>query len=166
MNKKFFILLTAMLLTFASASLADDGLGSLVNAAPSVTADPSQTQAEAALLAELPTAVIHFALQERDDGRMEWNIFFTNGTDIGQAEVDAETFVVRKLKTYAMPEDTLTAGQAVASLKAAKGELILRDLELDRDDGQLWYEGECELNGKKYDFEMTTGGKVVEWERD
>lgn len=37
---------------------------------------------------------------------------------------------------------------------------------LDRDDGRLVYEGEAELDGRFYDFEMTAEGKIIEWERD
>ena len=165
MKKTLFILLTAVLILTASFALADDGLGALPQTAPAA-AEPGQAQAEAAVLKEFPNAVIHYSLHDYDDGRPEWNVFFTDGTFIGECEVHAETFEIRKIRTYDRPADALTADKAVEALIAQKGALTVTDLELDRDDGQLWYEGDVELNGRRYEFEMTAAGRIVEWERD
>ena len=40
------------------------------------------------------------------------------------------------------------------------------DLELDHDDGRLRYEGVAEQSGKRYEFELSVSGKIIEWERD
>ena len=164
MKKSLFLLITAVLVLFVSFALADDGLGAL----PQTSAQPtdSQKQAEAAVLKEFPNAVIHFSLLDYDDGRPEWNIFFTDGAAIGECEVHAETYEIRKSRTYEMAANTLTADKAVEKLIAEKGALTLTDLELDRDDGRLCYEGDSELNCKRYEFEMNADGRIVEWERD
>jgi len=159
MKKKIFGILTAVLVILASVSLADDGLGLI--AAPVLAPD----EAQEAVRKVYPNAVIHYAVEERDDGRMEWNVFFTDGTMLGQCEVDAQTWAVREKKTWQMPEGALTADQAVEKLAAEKGALTILELELDRDNGRLWYEGEAELDGKRYEFEMTVTGEIVEWER-
>ena len=164
MKKSLVLMITAVMVLFASFALADDGLGVL----PQGSAQPtdSQKQAEAAVLKAFPSAVIQYALLDYDDGRPEWNLFFTDGALIGECEVHAETYEIRKTRTYDMAADTLTADKAVEKLIAEKGALVITDLELDRDDGRLCYEGDAELNGKRYEFEMTASGRIVEWERD
>ena len=164
MKKNLFIIATAALLLLASFALADDGLGVLPTA--TYAPDSGEARAVAVVLAERPAAVINYILQDFDDGRPEWNVFFTDGADLGEAEVNAETYELRKIKSYEKTADMLTADKAVAQLIAAKGALTITELELDRDDGTLWYEGDAELDGRRYEFEMRANGKIVEWERD
>ena len=120
----------------------------------------------AALKVSLPEAVVDFAVRERDDGRDEWDLFFTQGNQMGEAEVLESTNEIRKVTLYEKPEGALTAGEAMARLSQLKGNVVIIDLELDRDDGGLFYEGEAELDGKRYEFEMTAAGEIIEWERD
>ena len=47
-----------------------------------------------------------------------------------------------------------------------QGDLQIVDLELDRDNGRLRYEGEATLDGKRYEFEISVAGEIIEWERD
>lgn len=168
-KQKLFWILLVVLLVGASRVLADDGLGSLVGTNPPVVTlapDAPQALAQAAVLKQYPNAVIHYAIQERDDGRLEWNVFFTDGTQLGECEVNGETYALREVRTYDMPVDALTADRAVEKLAAEKGAIAVTSLELERDDGRLWYQGEAELNGWRYEFEMTIDGTLVEWERD
>jgi len=162
MKKHLFAALLLSLLLIASAALADDGLGVLTSADLSVPENP----AVQAVLKEVPGATIQYSLLDTDDRREEWDIFFTDGTLMGECEVDAETYEIRKIRTYEASPDALTADKAVEALKAAKGALEITELDLDRDDGALWYEGECLLDGRRYEFEMTASGRIVEWERD
>ena len=120
----------------------------------------------AALKVSLPEAVVDFAVRERDDGRDEWDLFFVLGNQMGEAEVLESTNEIRKVTLYEKPEGALTAGEAMARLSQIKGNVVIIDLELDRDDGNLFYEGEAELDGKRYEFEMTAAGEIIEWERD
>ena len=120
----------------------------------------------AALKVSLPEAVVDFAVRERDDVRDEWDLFFVLGNQLGEAEVLESTNEIRKVTLYEKPEGALTAGEAMARLSQLKGNVVIIDLELDRDDGGLFYEGEAELDGKRYEFEMTAAGEIIEWERD
>ena len=73
---------------------------------------------------------------------------------------------LRKVTLYEKPDGALTAAEAMEKLAASKGAVTVIDLDLDRDDGRLRYEGEAELDGKRYEFEMSVTGELLEWERD
>ena len=120
----------------------------------------------AAAKVSLPEAVVDYAVRERDDGRYEWDLFFTQGSQIGEVEVIESTNEIRKVTLYEKPEGALTASEAMALLAEKKGAIEIIDLELDRDGGSLRYEGEAELSGKRYEFEMRITGEIIEWERD
>lgn len=123
-------------------------------------------RAAAALQAHTPGAQVDYAVRERDDGRYEWELFFIAGGQLGAAEIPEGTDTVRSVRQYDMPEGGMTASQAMAALAQEKGDVTIIDLELERDDGSLRYEGEAELDGKRYEFEISMTGKVVEWKRD
>lgn len=125
-----------------------------------------KNNALAAAKVSLPDAVVDYAVRERDDGRYEWDLFFTQGSQIGEVEVIESTNEIRKVTLYEKPEGALTASEAMALLAEKKGALTIVDLELDRDGGSLCYEGEAELSGKRYEFEMRITGEIIEWERD
>lgn len=114
----------------------------------------------------LPNAVVDYAVRDHDDGRYEWDIFFTQGNQLGKCEVLESSNELRKVKLYEKPEGALTAGEAMAMLAEKKGELVIVDLDMDMEGEQLYYEGEAELGGKRYEFEMSAAGEIIEWERD
>lgn len=158
MKRKLFALMLALMMMIAAGALAD---------APVEELTAEETLAAEAVLAAQPGAQVNYLIKERDDGRWEWDVFFQQGTALGEATVNAETYAVLKTKTYDnLPADALTADQAVAKLKELKGALTITELDFDRDDGSYRYEGSAELDGKRYEFEMTVSGKLVEWERD
>ena len=162
MKKTMIILAMALVMLLASNAMAD----SYYLDRSSLPADSQQT-AEAAFAARLPQATLSFSILDRDDGRFEWEIFFTNGGALGVCEVDATTGVVIRVKEYTdLPAGALSADAAIEALKAAKGNLSVVELDLERDDGRLVYEGEAELDGRFYDFEMTVSGQIIEWERN
>ena len=123
-------------------------------------------KAAAALQAHTPGAQVDYAVRERDDGRYEWDLFFTLGGQLGEAEIAEADYTVRRVRQVDMPEGGMTASQAMAVLAQEKGDITILDLELERDDGSLRYEGEAELDGKRYEFEIDVTGKIVEWKRD
>ncbi|MBQ7885966.1 MAG: hypothetical protein IJ313_03630 [Clostridia bacterium] len=125
-----------------------------------------KSNALAAVKVSLPDAVVDYTVRERDDGRYEWDLFFTQGNQLGKVEVLESTNEIRKVTLYDKPEGALTASEAMALLAQKKGALEIIDLELDRDNGSLRYEGEAELGGKRYEFEMRVTGEIIEWERD
>ena len=127
---------------------------------------PELAKPLAALQVSLPDAQLNYALKEREDGRWEWKLFFTQGTSMGVCKVWEDSNTIRKVEMYEKAADALTADKAVEKLVQEKGNVILQELDLDWDDGRLCYEGEAELDGKRYEFEMTAEGRIIEWERD
>ena len=154
MKKKIAIVLMALLLV----------TGALSASAEEFTAE--KENAIAAVKVSMPEAAVDYAVRERDDGRYEWDLFFTQGNQLGEVEVLESTNEIRKVTLYEKPEGALTASEAMALLAEKKGAVTIIDLSLDRDDGSLRYEGEAELDGKRYEFEMRVTGELLEWERD
>ncbi len=137
--------------------------------AEAVQPDPYAAQREnaiAAMKVSLPDATLHYAVRERDDGRDEWNLFFTQSENLGVCKVIEKTNEIRKVELFKKGETMLTADLAMEKLAQQKGAMTILELELDWDDGYLTYEGEAEMNGKRYEFEMTADGEIIEWERD
>lgn len=120
----------------------------------------------AAVRVSLPEAAIDYAVRERDDGRAVWNVFFTQGTQLGVCKVLESTNEIRRVELFEKPEGAMNAAEAMAALAQSKGEMTVTELELDWEDGELIYEGEAELNGKRYEFEISVTGEMLEWERD
>lgn len=157
--KKTLISILAMLVLFLAV---DEVLGE--------AAEPYAAERAAAIAAvqtAMPDAVIDYAVRDRDDGRYEWNVFFKQSGVLGEAKVIEGGNEVRRVEMFNQSrEGSLTASEAMAKLSQEKGDMTVVDLELDWDDGRLSYEGEAEMNGKRYEFEITTEGVVIEWERD
>ena len=153
MKKIFAMMLVLALLTVAGAAMAEEFATEKQNAL-------------AAFKVSMPDAVVDYTVRDRDDGRYEWDIFFTQGAQLGVCEVLESTNEIRKVKLYEKPEGALTASEAMEKLAQKKGAITVTDLDLDRDDGRLVYEGEVQLDGKRYEFEMKVTGEIVEWERD
>lgn len=114
----------------------------------------------------LPDAVVDYAVRERDDGRYEWNLFFTQGDQLGVCKVLESSNEIRRVELFKRDPGELTASEAIAKLAEKKGAITVTELELDWDDGCLTYEGDAELDGKRYEFEMKANGTIIEWERD
>jgi len=153
MKKIFAMMLALVLLMMAGAAMAEEFA-------------TEKNNALAAFKVSMPDAVVDYTVRERDDGRYEWNIFFTQGSQIGVCKVLEANNEIRKVKLYERTAGALTASEAMAKLAEKKGAVTVVDLDLERDDGRLVYEGEVELDGKRYEFEMKVTGEIVEWERD
>jgi len=128
--------------------------------------ETAQENAVSAMKVSLPEATLHYAVREYDDGRAQWNLFFTQGASIGICKVNEENNTIRKVELYEMTDGMLTADKAMQMLEAEKGPLTVVELELDRERDSLVYEGEAEVDGKRYEFEMNALGRIIEWERD
>ena len=153
MKKMFAMLLTLALLMMAGAAMAEEF-------------ETEKNNALAAFKVSMPDAVVDYTVRERDDGRYEWKLFFTQGSQIGMCKVLESSNEIRKVKLYEKTAGVLTASEAMAKLAEKKGAVTVTELDLDRDDGRLVYEGDAELDGKRYEFEMKATGEIVEWERD
>ena len=153
MKKIFAMMLALALLTMAGAAMAEEFATEKQNALN-------------AFKVSMPDAVVDYTVRDRDDGRYEWDLFFTQGSQLGVCEVLESTNEIRKVKLYEKTEGALTASEAMARLAEKKGAITVTELDLDRDDGRLVYEGEVQLDGKRYEFEMKITGEIIEWERD
>ena len=152
MKKRIAMVLMALMLVTAAAGAEEFAV--------------EKENALAAVKVSLPEAVVDYAVRDYDDGGYEWILFFTQGSQIGEAKVLERTNEIRKVTLYEKKEGMLTASEAMALLAEKKGALVVKDLDLDRDDGVMCYEGEAELDGKRYEFEMSATGQIIEWERD
>ena len=153
MKKIFAMLLALALLMMAGAAMAEGF-------------ETEKNNALAAFKVSMPDAVVDYTVRERDDGRYEWNIFFTQGSQIGMCKVREESNEIRRVELFEKTAGVLAASEAMAKLAEKKGAVTVTDLELDWDDGRLTYEGDAQLDGKRYEFEMKATGDIIEWERD
>lgn len=127
--------------------------------------------AEKALLALQPDAVIHFVQPDREDGGHVYQIRFSTEALIGKAELNAETGALREMElnytTSPRAQGALTADEAKALALSMAPNGRIAEFETDRDDGRVVYEGEVIADGVKYEFtiDAETGG-LIEWEID
>lgn len=123
----------------------------------------------------LPGCEVDYAYSCLDDGLNEWHAFCLLDGDMWRLTFTAdngdviETEVIPGAADEAAATPMLSASGAIDALKAAKGNIAIIDLDFDFDDdaGIMYYEGECTLDGKKYEFKINAAtGDVAEWELD
>ena len=156
-RKMFSLAMVLVMALTAQAALAESA------------ADPNaaaRDKAVAAMKVSMPEAVVDYAVRERDDGRYEWELFFEVNGQLGKCEVREDNGEIRKVSLYDKPEGALKASEAMELLAQKKGAISIIELDLDREGGGLYYEGECEVGGRRYEFEMADDGSIIEWERD
>jgi len=163
--KTWFAVLMALMMA-CSAALADDGRGVLTTETQAVVSAPEAVLQ--AVAAALPEAAPYYALEEYDDGRKEWDVFFTTAAgELGSCTVKDGSFQVRDVERYTnLPADALLVTEALAKLQAEKGAFSPTELEMDRENGRICYEGQGLLDGRMYEFVITVEGNILEWERD
>lgn len=123
----------------------------------------------------LPGCEVDYAYSCLDDGLNEWHAFCLLDGDMWRLTFTAdngdviETEVIPGAADEAAATPMLSASGAIDALKAAKGNIAIADLDFDFDDdaGIMYYEGECTLDGKKYEFKINAyDGSIAEWELD
>ena len=123
----------------------------------------------------LPGCEVDYVYSCLDDGLNEWHAFCLLDGDMWRLTFTAdngdaiETEVIPGAADEAAATPMLSASGAVDALKAAKGNIAITDLDFDFDDdaGIMYYEGECTLDGKKYEFKINAyDGSIAEWELD
>lgn len=123
----------------------------------------------------LPGCEVDYAYSCLDDGLNEWHAFCLLDGDMWRLTFTAdngdviETEVIPGAADETAATPMLSASGAIDALKAAKGNIAITDLDFDFDDdaGIMYYEGECTLDGKKYEFKINAAtGDVAEWELD
>lgn len=143
-----------------------------------LTATLDRDAAIKAAQAMLPGCEVDYIYFDEDDGVNEWHALCTLDGDMYMMEFAAENAqLIRLLKQEVIPgaadaqseSKLLTAREAVDALKLAKGDLDITDLDFDFDayEGAIYYEGECTLGYKKYEFKINAyDGSIAEWELD
>lgn len=123
----------------------------------------------------LPGCEVDYAYSCLDDGLNEWHAFCLLDGDMWRLTFTAdngdviETEVIPGAADEAAATPMLSVSGAIDALKAAKGNIAITDLDFDFDDdvGIMYYEGECTLDGKKYEFKINAyDGSIAEWELD
>lgn len=123
----------------------------------------------------LPGCEVDYTYSCLDDGLNEWHAFCLLDGDMWRLTFTAdngdviETEVIPGAADETAATPMLSASGAIDALKAAKGNIAITDLDFDFDDdaGIMYYEGECTLDGKKYEFKINAAtGDVAEWELD
>lgn len=127
----------------------------------------TEADAQDRVLAKFPTAQFYLTVAEKDDDGCTFEVFFADGEVLCEATVNAETGDLLRLETYPAAKGLLTADQVPAKVTAQAEGAAIVELELSFDDGKYVYEGEAEVNGKRYSFELDAAtGNVLEWEID
>ena len=118
---------------------------------------------------------VDYAYSCLDDGLNEWHTFCLLDGDMWRLTFTAdngdviETEVIPGAADETAATPMLSASGAIDALKAAKGNIAITDLDFDFDDdaGIMYYEGECTLDGRKYEFKINAyDGSIAEWEMD
>lgn len=127
-------------------------------------------QTAAAVEAAYPGARIVWQDAEKDDGLHAIKVFIVTDGLYGTLDLNAATgdILERDLSVGEYAEDGVTTEAAARAQVAAyrPGAEIVR-IEMDKDDGQVYWEGEARLDGQRYEFTISAAtGELIEWERD
>ncbi len=85
----------------------------------------------------------------------------------GAIWIDQGQIIGREL-TFApcLRDGMITLQGAVSALRLLRPEAVIYEIELDGDDGLIVYEGEAQLAGESYEFELDAhSGQLLEWAR-
>lgn len=121
-------------------------------------------EAFAVITALYPEAVLITAIEDKDDGRWEWNILFSYENDLYFYELDAATGDVLDYDIfYGLTEAINPAAIITANVPDAE----ILEISLDADDGRLYIEGEARTANDILEFSIDADtGIVVEMEYD
>ena len=140
-----------------------------MDAKGSTEAGLDASAAEAAVLASLheePGAYVSFTLLEKDDGLYRWKVFARSGEDWLVYELNAQDGSVMETERY-FGAAAVEPGAAVEALRAQKGDIVLTELDLELDKGQLVYEGQALLDNTCYEFKaLALDASLIEWKKD
>lgn len=135
----------------------------------------SQQEAEQIALKKVPGATVKKIKLEKDDGRWQYEGELITDTAEYDFEIDAATGAIVKWEqenktpktTAAQAKETISAEKArsIVLAKAPGAEIV--ELELDRDDGRMTYEGEAYKDGMEYEFELDAyTGAILKWDEE
>lgn len=126
----------------------------------------TETDAANAITALDPDATLLLTVSERDDDDgATYEIFFSTETELAAATVNAETGEIRRIERYpaAIAQGILTPDAIAALVLDRQPDDVIKDLELNIEDGRYEYEGEI----GRYSFEIDAlTGDFFDWEID
>ena len=140
---------------------------SLITRTPAaVSGEPTSREAAEALVDRIYPGMDVLFSRDGENGAKE--LCLLAGNLCGEIVVAGNGVISRELTCGEYTRDgRLTMEGALAVLELHRPEAEFRALELDEDDGQLYYEGDAWLDGVEYEFELDARtGRLVEWERD
>lgn len=124
----------------------------------------SAEEAFAVIQAARPEAQLITAIEDRDDGRYEWDILFRDGEDLCFYELDAATGAVLGYDIF------FGAGGAADPAGALSAQLdgaAIVEISLEADDGRLTFEGEAVFGTGRVEFVIDAEtGTVIELENE
>ena len=142
----------------------------------------SEAQIRDILKDKAPGGTVRELKLDRDDGRWEYEGEVITDTHEYDFEINAQTGAVlkweqepRKAQTTkaqtttkaAAQQQTISSDKARSIVLAKIPGAAIVELEKDRDDGRVIYEGEAHLNGREYEFEIDAyTGTILKWETD
>ncbi|MBQ4090513.1 MAG: PepSY domain-containing protein [Clostridia bacterium] len=116
------------------------------------------------LLVLYPEAELIAAVEDRDDGRYEWDLLVKNGVDLAFYELDAATGDILDYELFYGLADTIDLN---AILTANMANASVTEISLDADDGRLYLEGEARTDNGPMEFKIDAdSGILVEIEYD
>ena len=119
-----------------------------------------------ATLQDEPGAYVTFTLLEKDDGQYRWKVFVCSGGDWLVYERNALDGAVMETERY-FGAAAVTPEEAVEAIRAQKGGIVLTELDLELDKGQLVYDGKATLGNTCYEFKvLAADGSLLEWKKD
>ena len=124
----------------------------------------TEDEAFAVVTEVYPEATLISAVSDRDDGTYEWNVLFADEGIVGEYELDAANGTVLEYSLfYGMTGDNDPAATIIANYPNAQ----VIDINLDADDGRLYFEGDALLDGARYEFSIDADtGDIREWKMD
>ncbi len=124
----------------------------------------TEEEAFAVITAIYPEAQLISAAEDRDDGKYEWNILFSDVSLLGFYELDAETGAILEYELFYSIGEVIDPSAIInANIPGAK----IVEFTLDTDDGRLYVEGEAITENGKVEFSIDAdSGTVVEVEHD
>jgi len=111
---------------------------------------------------------------EKDDGHWQYEGTMVTENKKYEFEIDALTGTITDWDEEAIKSGTTPAAQTTISSDKAKSIVLAKipgakivELEKDRDDGRVIYEGEAYLDGIEYEFEIDAyTGTIFKWDAD
>ena len=124
----------------------------------------TEEDALAIITADRPEAQLVSAVQDRDDGRWEWDLMINDGDEVGFFQLDAATGDILEYDVF------YSGGNPVdpaAILEAQLAGTTITEISIDSDNGRIVFDGEAATSRGIVEFSIDADtGTVLEFEFD